>query len=65
MVSRVLKLSLLVAGLALTFFSVSLVLARLIPPPHGSTDHLVIGSCATLVCLLLVLAASVQGSYRT
>jgi len=61
MVSRVFKLSLLAAGLALAFSSVSMVLARLIPPPHGSTDHLVIGSCATLVCLLLVLAASVHG----
>lgn len=62
---RVLKFCALVTGLAMIYAAVVAILSVVIPPPLGAVDHLVIGSSATFVVLLIAFGLSMQGSYRT
>jgi hypothetical protein len=53
----------LIVGTAVMFVITTLILLRVLPGPHKSTDYLVIGTLATFVCLLAVflIAATTGG----
>jgi multisubunit Na+/H+ antiporter MnhF subunit len=59
----------LIIGTALMFVITVLILLRVLPGPHKSTDYLVIGTLATFVCLLVVFlivgTAKRNESYKT
>lgn len=62
---RAIKSCALLTGLAMIYAAVAAILSVLVPPPLGAVDHLVIGSSATFVVLLIVFGLAMQGRYRT
>jgi len=56
----------LISGTVLMFVITVVILLQVLPGPHKSTDYLVIGTVATLVCLLIVflIVASTNASSR-
>ncbi|MBM3813215.1 MAG: hypothetical protein FJW20_16445 [Acidimicrobiia bacterium] len=54
MKSRAKRALILVSACLLVFFSVALILTRIIPGPHGQKDYLVIGTLATFASLVVL-----------
>ena len=54
----------LALGLIVVFVVAVGVLLAVIPGPHKSTDYLVIGAVATLLCLLLLFVALINTSAK-
>lgn len=56
----------LISGTVLMFVITVVILLQVLPGPHKSTDYLVIGTVATLVCLLVVflIVTSTNASSR-
>jgi hypothetical protein len=44
------------AGIAVIFTAITLIMLRLMPGPHTAADYLVVGGLATLVSLVLLFA---------
>jgi hypothetical protein len=55
----------LVGGLAVLFAIVVLVLIKVLPGPHKSADYLVIGTLATLLCIVIVFLVNLSTSDKT
>ena len=55
----------LAMGLAVLFLMTVLVLLRVLPGPHKSTDYLVIGSCSTIVCLAVLFLVNLATKGET
>jgi multisubunit Na+/H+ antiporter MnhF subunit len=55
----------LMIGTAIVFIITVVILLRVLPGPHKSTDYLVIGTLATFVCLLVVflIVGSAKGRF--
>jgi Na+/melibiose symporter-like transporter len=51
---------LLVCGMLLVFAVTVGILLNVLPGPHKSTDYLVIGAVATLLCLLLLFVVLIN-----
>lgn len=49
-----------VAALAALFAASTAILLRIIPQPHSSADYLIVGSFATLLCLLALFALVIK-----
>ncbi|MGA3028730.1 MAG: hypothetical protein ABSF98_28650 [Bryobacteraceae bacterium] len=55
----------LFAGIAVLFVTVVLILNQMLPGPRRSTDYLVIGGAATMVCLLALFLILIGTSMRS
>jgi Na+/melibiose symporter-like transporter len=55
----------LAIGMALIFAVTVAVLLAVMPGPHKSTDYLVIGCVATLLCLLLLFVVLINTAKRS
>ena len=55
----------LVTGIVLLFVLTIAVLLAVMPGPHKSTDYLVIGCVATLLCLLLLFVVLIGAAKRS
>jgi Na+/melibiose symporter-like transporter len=54
----------LAAGMAIVFAATVAILLVVMPGPHKSTDYLVIGCVATLLCLLLLFVVLINTAKR-
>jgi Na+/melibiose symporter-like transporter len=54
----------LALGMALVFAATVAILLVVMPGPHKSTDYLVIGCVATLLCLLLLFVVLINTAKR-
>ncbi len=54
----------LALGMAIVFAATVAVLLVVMPGPHKSTDYLVIGCVATLLCLLLLFVVLINSAKR-
>lgn len=52
----------MLAGIVAVFIALVLILLKVMPGPHKATDYLVIGTVATLVCILLAFVLFVSTS---
>lgn len=50
----------LLLAMAVLYATSTFVLARMIPEPHSTVDYLIIGTFATLLCLLVLLVVVVR-----
>ena len=55
----------LAAGIVLLFVVTIAILLAVMPGPHKSTDYLVIGCVATLLCLLLLFVVLIGAAKRS
>jgi len=55
----------LALGMAIVFAATVAILLVVMPGPHKSTDYLVIGCVATLLCLLLLFVVLINTPKRT
>jgi Na+/melibiose symporter-like transporter len=55
----------LAAALVMIFAATVAILLAVMPGPHKSTDYLVIGCVATLLCLLLLFVVLINSPKRT
>jgi Na+/melibiose symporter-like transporter len=55
----------LTLGMVIVFAVTVVVLLAVMPGPHRSTDYLVIGCVATLLCLLLLFLVLINTAKRT
>jgi Na+/melibiose symporter-like transporter len=55
----------LALGMVMIFAVTVAVLLTVMPGPHKSTDYLVIGCVATLLCLLLLFVVLINAPKRT
>lgn len=55
----------LIGGLSVLFLMTVLVLLRVLPGPHKSTDYLVIGTLATFFCLAVLFVVNVATGGET
>ena len=54
----------LTLGMVMIFFVTIAILLAVMPGPHKSTDYLVIGCVATLLCLLLLFVVLINTTKR-
>ena len=54
----------IIAGTFAAFMVIVFVALRIMPGPHKSTDYLVIGAIATMVCLLLLFVLLINTSAK-
>lgn len=52
-------------GMAVLFTTVVLILNQVLPGPRRSTDYLVIGGAATMVCLLALFVVLISTTMRS
>ena len=55
----------LIIGMVVLFATVVLILTQVIPGPRRSTDYLVIGGAATMVCLLALFLILISTTMRS
>ena len=48
-------------GISIVFFVVAAIMLKVLPGPHGPADYLVIGSSATMVCLVALFVVLITG----
>ena len=59
------RISVLLAGMAVLFAIVVVVLNQVMPGPHRSTDYFVMGGAGTMVCLLVLFVVLITTRYRS